>query len=105
MIKVHLYGDLRRLAPDPRPTAHSVVHLADAGTVADVLHHLGLTEDQVGNAFLNGQLLATQNSMAPWLGYATARDRVPDATQPYQTPLRPGDRLGLFPVNMGMLVV
>lgn len=105
MIEVHLYGDLRRLAPDPRPTAQSVIHLTDPSTVADVLCHLDLTEDQVGSVFLNGQLLATQNTMAPWLGHVTARDRMPDANQPYQTPLRPGDRLGLFPVNMGMLVV
>ncbi len=105
MIEVHLYGELRRLAPDPRPTRPSVVHLADVETVADVLSHLGVTEDQVGTIFLNGRLLVTRNSMAPWLRYMTAGERVPDAGQPYQTPVRSGDRLGLFPANMAMLVV
>jgi len=105
MIEVYLYGDLRRLAPDPRPTSHSVVCLTDVKTVADVLDHLQLNEDQVGNVFLNGQLLVTRNSMAPWLSYTSAGECVLDASRPYQTPLCPGDRLGLFPANMAMLVV
>lgn len=105
MIEVHLYGELRQLASDKRPTGQSVVHLADVRTVADVLGHLGLPEDQVGTVFLNGRLLATQNSMAPWLSYTTVGERAPDAGQPYQTLLRPGDRLGLFPASMAMLVV
>ena len=105
MIEVYLYGDLRKLAPDKQPTAHSVVHLTEAETVADALGCLGLTEAEVGNTFLNGQLLATQSTMAPWLGYVTARERVPDKHRPYQAPLRPGDRLGLFPSNMSILVV
>jgi len=105
MIEVYLYGELRRLAPDARPTGQSVIRLTDVETVADVLRHLKVAEDQVGNIFLNGRLLATRNSMAPWLRYMTAGESVLDAGQPCQVTLRPGDRLGLFPITMAMLVV
>lgn len=103
MIEIHLYGKLRRHAPDPRPDRESVVRLEPrpGETVRMALEQLSIPPTEVYHVLLNGTLLSTRNSMAPWLGYqqAGARDRGLD------TPLQPGDRLGLFAGDMGMLVV
>ena len=40
-----------------------------------------------------------------WLGYQTAEDRVPRCGERMKTSIRSGDRLGLFPHRMAMLVV
>ncbi len=103
MVEVHLYGSLRRHAPDPRPDRESVVRLEPrpGETVRTTLEQLSIAPAEIYHIFLNGALLSTRNSMAPWLGYqqAGARDQGLDA------PVQPGDRLGLFASDMGMLVV
>lgn len=103
MVEVHLYGSLRRHAPDPRPDWESVVRLEPqpGETVGTMLKRLGIAPAEVYHVFLNGALLSTHNSMAPWLIYqqAGARD------QGLDTLLQPGDRLGLFASDMGLLVV
>jgi len=103
MTEIHLYGSLRRHAPDPRPNRESVVRLEPrpGETVGTVLEQLSIAPTEVYHVFLNGALLFTHNSMAPWLVYqqAGARD------QGLDTLLQPDDRLGLFASDMGMLVV
>jgi len=102
-MEIHLYGSLRRHAPDPRPDRESVVRLEPrpGETVGTVLEQLFIAPTEVYHVFLNGALLFTHNSMTPWLVYqqAGARD------QGLDTPLQPSDRLGLFASDMGMLVV
>ncbi|MCL0073936.1 hypothetical protein M1O50_03540 [Dehalococcoidia bacterium] len=46
-----------------------------------------------------------ENVMAPWLGYQQARSGVPNQNMGLNTPVRSGDRVGLFARNMAMLVV
>jgi len=103
MIGIHLYGSLRHHAPDPRPDRESVVRLEPrpGETVGTTLERLHILPAEVYHVFLNGTLLFTRNSMGPWLGYQQtgARDRGLD------TSLQPGDRLGLFACDMGLLVV
>jgi len=103
MIEIHLYGSLRRYAPDPRPDRESVVRLEPhpGETMGTTLKRLGIPPTEIYHIFLNGALLSTRNSMAPWLGYqqAGARD------QGLDTPLQPGDRVGLFARDMALLVV
>ena len=100
-IEVHLYGRLRRYAPDPRPDRNSVVYLEPqaSDTVAEALAYLDLSPEEVYHVFLNGALLTTRNSMAPWLKYQRS------ASSGLDTELRPGDRLGLFAQDMALLVV
>jgi len=102
-MEIHLYGSLRRHAPDPRPDRDSVVRLEPrpGETVGTVLEQLFIAPTEVYHVLLNGALLFTHNSMTPWLAYqqAGARD------QGLDTPLQPSDRLGLFASNMGVLVV
>ena len=107
MIRVHLYGDLRRHSDQPRADRDTIVTLpaSDDSTVAKVLAEVGIDPEQVAQIFLNGQLLKAGSSMAPWLGYQTAVERLPASRSHLETVIRSGDRLGLFPGRMAMLVV
>ncbi len=101
MIDVHLYGSLRRHAPNPDPTGDSVIHLKPrpGETVRTALERLGISPSEVYHIFLNGALVSTNNSMADLLKYRRSQSHGLDV------PLRPGDRLGLFAHDMAMLVV
>lgn len=101
MIGVHLYGKLRRHAADTRANGESVVHLEPQRkeTVRTALERAGIVPDDVYHLFLNGALLETQNTMAPFLEYAQAKG------EGWDTPVRDGDRLGVFGPDMGLLVV
>jgi hypothetical protein len=102
MVDVHLYGTLRRYAVDSRPDQESVVRLDSrpGETVGTALERLGISADEVCHVFLNGALLSTRNSMAPWLNYRWA-----GGGKGLDTLVRAGDRLGLFANDMGLLVV
>jgi hypothetical protein len=82
MIEVHLYGKLRRFAPDKDPTMDSVVFVPveDNDTISDVLIRLGVPLKEVGsNIFLNWQ-------------YSGLTRRVQES-----------DRLAVFPDDMQLL--
>jgi hypothetical protein len=102
-MEIHLYGSLRRYAPDPRPDRESVVRLEPrpGETVGTALERLGIQSADVYHVFLNGALLSTRNSMAPWLRYQGTSARA----RGLGTPVRSGDRLGLFARDMALLVV
>jgi hypothetical protein len=102
MVEIHLYGKLRRYAPDPRPDRESVLQLDPyAGeTVRTALERLGISSTEVYHVFLNGALISTHNSMAPWLRYQGER-----GGKGLDAALRSGDRLGLFARDMALLVV
>jgi hypothetical protein len=70
-------------------------------TVETVLERLGISPAEVYHIFLNGSILTTRNSMAPWLRYqeACACDHGLDA------PVEACDRLGPFASDMTLLVV
>ena len=107
MIEVHLYGDLRSRVQRRTISDQSVIQLParDAETVGGALHGLGIDPAQVGQVFLNRKLLNSRCSMAPWLGYQSALERVPIGRSYLETAVRSGDRLGVFPTKMAMLVV
>jgi len=107
MIEVHLYGDLRRYAQEKMASSQSVVQLpvGSGETVGSVLCQIGIDPAEVGQIFLNHQLLNTRCSMAFWLGYQSAKEHVPTDGSYLDVPVRAGDRLGVFPTKMAMLVV
>lgn len=107
MVEVRLYGKLRRFGPDPRGDRETVVFL-EAGpgeTVGRALARLGIPQEEIAHIFLNGRLLTTCNSMAPWLRYQRVQEDVPTCEPNLDHPLRDGDRLGIFGRDMAMLVV
>jgi hypothetical protein len=107
MIEIHLYGDLRRHGEQPSVDRPTVIHLPVDGTatVAQVLQQVGIASEEVGQIFLNHKLLNTGFAMAPWLGYLNAAERIPAGGDYLRASVRSGDRLGLFPIRMTMLVV
>lgn len=107
VIRVYLYGNLRRYGEQSRPDRDTIVTWSGDGntTVAQLLEHIGIPSGEVAQIFLNGTLLKAGSSMAPWLGYQTAMDRLPHNGSHWETRIYNGDRLGLFPHRMAMLVV
>lgn len=102
-VELHLYGSLRRYAPDSRPDRESVIRLAPRPdeTVGTALARARIDPAEIHHVFLNGTLLSTHNTMARWLDYR----RPARADQELDTPLQPGDRVGLFGHDMPLLVV
>ncbi|HID61868.1 MAG TPA: hypothetical protein EYP49_03870, partial [Anaerolineae bacterium] len=79
MIEVHLYGDLRRYVEETSTGSKSVVQLPtdNQETVGSVLAQIGIDPAEVGQIFLNHRLLNTRSLMAFWLGYQSAKERIP----------------------------
>ena len=107
MIQVYLYGDLRRYADPRRESRECLVQMPvpDNATVGQVLREIGIDPGEVAHIFLNNRLLKAGSSMAPWLGYQTAQERIPPSGGALDAAIHSGDRLGLFPLRMAMLVV
>ena len=80
-IEIHLYGKLRRYAPDSDPCGDSILRLAGGGkTIAQIVKEIGIDKRDLGaNVFVNGEY--------------SELERV----------LHSGDRLALFPDDMQLL--
>lgn len=84
MIEVHLYGKLRRFIDNQDPTCDSIIYtpVEEGDTIEDAIRHIGIPLEAVGsNIFLNGE-------------YSALGREVKD-----------GDRLGVFPNDMQLLMV
>ena len=84
MIEVHLYGKLRRFTDNQDPTRDSIIHtpVKERNTIEDIVRHIGIPLETVGsNIFLNGE-------------YSSLEGKVKD-----------GDRLGVFPNDMQLLMI
>jgi hypothetical protein len=106
LIEVRLFGDLRRYATGSASEPGTVLHLPedDGRTVGQVLATVGIEPAEVSNLFLNGRLLP--RSLYPiTLGYPLAAERPLTQEGYVNTPVQAGDRLGIFPRNMGVVVV
>jgi hypothetical protein len=69
-----------------------------------VLSRIGVDAEEVGNVFVNGRLLP--RSVYPiTLGYQLAADGPLDLESYLRAPVRSGDRLGIFPRKMSLVVV
>lgn len=80
-VEVRLFGKLRRFARRSDVSAESIVRVrVGAGeNVQSVLHRLGISGTEVSNIFLNGSLARVDSAVSE------------------------GDRLGIFPNDMGLL--
>lgn len=106
MIEVRLFGDLRQYATDSASEPGTVLYLTEDGswTLGQVLTTLGIEPADVSNVFLNGRLLP-RSPYPITLGYPLAAERPLTQEGYLNTPVRDGDRLGIFPRNMGAVVV
>lgn len=84
MIEVHLYGKLRRFTDNQDPTRDSIVYVPveEGDTIEDVVRRISIPLEALGsNIFLNGE-------------YSALVRKVKD-----------GDRLGVFPTDMQLLMI
>ncbi len=105
MINIHLYGKLRRFAPNSKATDDSILQLQaiENESLGDLLKRAGLDIDEIYTIFLNAKLLATQSKMGPYLGYQQVCE---DCLRlDMSIVIKDGDRLGLFGLDMAALVV
>ncbi len=105
MIEVYVYGRLRQRLGARCGGVDCVIHVAPEAdeTLASLLAKLGVAGADLAHVFLNGNLVQTQNTMAPWLGYRQARADVWGGS--LEVAIAPGDRVGLFGEDMAALVV
>lgn len=104
-IEVRLFGDLCRHAGEGARSGMAVYLPAlGAGTVGQVLDHLGIELSEVGNLFLNGRLLP-RGIYPLTLGYQSVAERPLTGDDYLAVPVQPGDRVGIFPTNMSAVVV
>lgn len=81
MLKIHLYGQFRKLASNPNPDANSILHVEEnnAETVGALIRRIGISPEELGELFINGNV-------------ASIDDKIP-----------PNSRLGIFPLGMHLL--
>ncbi len=84
MIEVYLYGKLRRFTDNEDPSHNSVIYVPAKkdNTIKDIVRRIGIPLEEIGsNIFHNGRIF------------------------PLEREVKDGDRLGIFPENMAMVVV
>jgi len=106
VIEIHLFGNLRRYGTDSRAASDTVVRLPaeKSETVGQVLSRMGIDPAEVSHVFLNGRLLP-RSAYPIILGYPLASERPLTPEGHLGAPVRSGDRVGIFPRNMGVVVV
>jgi hypothetical protein len=105
VIEVRLFGELQQYSGKKQPSG-TVIYLpaATGETVGEILAHFGIDPKVVGNVFLNGRLMP--RSIYPiTLGYPLTSPVPLAADAFWSTQVRSGDRLGLFPHTMSVVVV
>ena len=105
MIEVRLFGELRHHDIRNQPSGTAISLPAGTGkTLGEILAHFGIEPEAVSNVFLNGRLVP--RSVYPiTLGYPLT-SQVPLGDDAFwNTVVRSGDRLGLFPRTMSAVVV
>lgn len=105
MIEVRLFGDLWRYAEGLTYAGAAVYLPAEQdSTVGEVLGQVGINPDEVSNVFVNGRLLP-RSTYPITLGYPLAAPVPLSPEGCWNTPVRSGDRLGIFSRRMGSVVV
>lgn len=105
MIEIRLFGHLRQLVPNTGPSKEAVLQLDEnLSTIGQVLTSVGIGFSDVGNLFLNGRLLP-RSAYPITLGYPMTATKPLTAAAVLSTPLQDGDRLGIFPRAMSLVVV
>ncbi len=84
MIEVHLYGKLRRFTANQDPSRDSIIYLPvkEEDAIENIIKRIGIPFEEIGpHIFLNGRCFSLEKKV------------------------KDGDRLGLFPDDMGMIIV
>ena len=104
-VEIRLFGHLCHHAGEGSRSGTAVyLPAVEAATVGQVLDHLGIDLSEVGNLFLNGRLLP-RGIYPLTLGYQSVSERPLAGEEVLAIPVQPGDRVGIFPTNMSVVVV
>ena len=105
MVEIHLYGKLRRFAPDSSPSGNSVIQIApvENETLQMLLERAAINTSELYTIFINSKLLTSRTKFATYLGYQQVCD---ENCQGWDLTviIEDGDRLGLFGPDMPALV-
>lgn len=106
MIEVRLLGDLQRHVRGQSGCSGTVIRLAsqEGRTVGQVLAHFGIDPEEVGHVFINGRLLP-RSAYPITLGYPLAGNHPLTTEATLDIALSSGDRLGVFPQTMSLVVI
>ena len=105
MVEIHLFGELRRYAPNFESAGDNIIKTAlnQGDTIASLLERAGIGIHEIYNLFFNFKLLASRSQMAIWLQYQQLRNNPLDWN--LNIPVKSGDRIGLFGRDMAALVI
>jgi len=105
MISIHLYGKLRRHAPDDSPSSNSVIEVEaiENETLQMLLGRVEISVGELYTIFINSKLLTSRTKIAPFLGYQQVCDENCQ-TWDLAVTINDGDRIGLFGPDMPALV-
>jgi len=105
MIKIYLYGKLRRFAPDQSPSGNSIIELPaiENETLPMLLDRAGISIGELYTIFINSKLLTSRTKIAPFLGYQQICNENCQGWD-LTVAINDGDRLGLFGKDMPALV-
>ena len=106
MVSIHLYGKLRRFAPDKSAAGNSILQVTsqENETLKSLLDRVGIEPDELYTIFLNSKLLTTRIRIAPYLGYQQV-DNEDCLGWDLAVVIKDGDRLGLFSPNVSGLII
>ncbi len=107
MITIHLYGKLRRYAPEKSPTGDSIIQVEarENETLQALLDRVGISPFELYTIFINSRLLTSRTKIAPFLGYQQVCDENCQTWDLEKVTIKDGDRIGLFGPDMSGLVV
>ena len=104
MIEIHLYGKLRHHANGSQPGSRSGVIVFEPRpeeTIASLLAHAQIPVDEINHIFFNSKLLVSRNKMASFMGFNQSQSDLSNWN--LDVPVKNGDRLGLFGIDMALL--
>jgi len=105
MISIHLYGKLRRYAPDKSPSGISVLEIEaiENETLQMLLDRIGMGIDELYTIFINSKLLTSRTRYATFLGYHQVHEEDCQGWD-LTVVIKDGDRIGFFGPDMPALV-
>ena len=105
MISIHLYGKLRRYAPDSSASGNSIlkVEANENETLQVLLDRVGINANELYTIFINSKLLTSRTQFATYLGYHQVCE---ENCQGWDLTviINDGDRIGFFGPDMPALV-
>ena len=105
MISIHLYGKLRRYAPNSSASGNSILEVEanENETLQILLDRIGINANELYTIFINAKLLTSRTQYATYLGYHQVCE---ENCQGWDLTviINDGDRIGFFGPDMPALV-